>query len=363
MSLPLRSAALVATASVILCTPIVYAPGESRAENAILPPQVTMVIGSSTGGGFDTYGRLTARFLAGKLPGKPTIVVQNMPGAGGIKSLNWLYNTAARDGRHFALISAAAAFAPLLVDRELPYDPAKFTYLLSLNRMNNMLLVWHNTPFHSAEDAFRKEIILGNSSGPSAAIPVVLNRLAGTKFKVIGGYNGTNGMNMALETGEVQASINYEWDSILSSRKEWLDNKKIRIVMQVTMEPVDDPMLKGIPYIGQYVTDPESRDILDILLAKQTLGRPFMGPPEMNAEIAEVYRKALSATVQDPAYLQAAAAANMKIKPTSGKDLTAFMQRIYSIPKSTVRKLHAEIKLAEKGIHKRKAPAKDPAKD
>lgn len=342
----------------VLTAALLSVPASAKAADTQLPQLVTMVIGSAAGGGFDQYGRLTARHLGKHLPGTPTIVVQNMPGAGGIKSLNWLYNTAAKDGKHFALISAAASFAPLMVDRPLPYDPPKFTYLIRLNPLNNMLLVWHNTPFHTSDQVFKQEMILGNSSGPSAIIPAMMNRLVGTKFKVIGGYNGTNGMAMALETGEVQGSINYEWDSITGSRKDWLNGKKIRIIMQMTMEPVDDPLLKGIPYIGQYVSDPEARHMLEMLLAKQKLGRSFMGPPNLPAEITKIYRTALTATVKDPAYLKAAEAGGISLDPISGEELAAFMTRIYSIPKATVDKMREEIKLAEKGILKRKGSDK-----
>jgi tripartite-type tricarboxylate transporter receptor subunit TctC len=343
-----------------LCAAALF-PSIAAAETT-LPPTVTMVVGSAAGGGFDKYGRLTAKYVKQYLPGQPSIVVQNMPGAGGIKSLTWLYNTAEKDGKHFALISAASAFAPLIVDRPIPYDPPKFTYLISLNKLNNMLLVWHTTPFHRAEQIFKQEMILGNSSGPSAIIPAMMNRLVGTKFKVIGGYKGTNNMALAIENGEVQGSINYEWDSITGSRTDWLNNKKIRIIMQMTMEPVDDPLLKGIPYIGSYVTDPESRDILEILLAKQKLGRPFMGPPGMAPDAVATYRAALTKTVNDPAFLKAAEASRISINPVSGEELTAFMKRIYSIPESTIRKMREEIKLAEKGIVKRKGKGKGKGK-
>lgn len=349
----------VRLAALCLCATATLFPTSSvQAAEVSLPPIVTMVVGSAAGGGFDKYGRLTAKFLPRYLPGKPSIVIQNMPGAGGIKSLTWLYNTAAKDGRQFALISAAAAFAPMIVNRSVPYDPPKFTYLLSLNRLNNMLLVWHDTPFHTTDDIFRKEMILGNSSGPSAIVPAMINRLAGTKFKVIGGYNGTNGMSMALEGGEVQGSINYEWDSITGSRPEWLAKKKIRIIMQMTMDPVDDPLLKGIPTISQYVSDPESRDILEIMLAKQKLGRPFMGPPDMQADVVAAYRQALGATVKDAEFLKMADTMKMSVNPISGDELAAFMKRIYSIPESTVKKMRAEITLAEKGILKRKSKDK-----
>jgi hypothetical protein len=128
--------------------------------------------------------------------------------------------------------------------------------------------------------------------------------------------------------------------------------------MQMTMEPVDDPLLKGIPYIGSYVTDPESRDILEILLAKQKLGRPFMGPPGMAPDAVAIYRTALTKTVKDPEFLKAAEASRISINPVSGEELTVFMKRIYSIPESTIRKMRAEIKLAEKGIIKRSGKGK-----
>ncbi len=217
-----------------------------------------------------------------------------------------------------------------------------------------MLLVWHTAPFYKADDIFKKEMLLGNSSGPSAIIPAMINRLAGTKFKVIGGYRGTNEMALALERGEVQGSINYEWNSITSSKPEWLSKHQIRILMQMTFDPVDDPRLKGIPTIDKYVKDPELRSILEILLAKQKLGRPFMGPPDMPTAIVATYRKALTEVVNDPAYLAMAKKSKISIHPVSGEELTAFIKRIYSVPASTVKRMRAEIKLAEKGIIKRK---------
>lgn len=342
-------------AVISLCAAVELVPlSMTRAVADEFPKVVNMVIGSSAGGGFDKYGRFTAKYLGQRLPGHPSVVVQNMPGAGGIKSLTWLYNSASKDGKDFALISSASVFAPLIVERKIPYDPTRFTYLLSLNKLNNMLLVWHTAPFYKADDIFKKEMLLGNSTGPSAIIPAMINRLAGTKFKVIGGYRGTNEMALALERGEVQGSINYEWNSITSSKPEWLSQHKIRILMQMTFDPVDDPRLKGIPTIDKYVKDPESRSILEILLAKQKLGRPFMGPPDMPAGVVATYRKALTEVVNDPAYLAMAKRSKISIHPVSGEELTAFIKRIYSVPASTVKRMRAEIKLAEKGIIKRK---------
>ncbi|MFT5539987.1 MAG: tripartite-type tricarboxylate transporter receptor subunit TctC, partial [Alphaproteobacteria bacterium] len=318
------------------------------------PRTVKLIIGTGTGGGFTNYARLTAKHLKKHLPGKPTIVVQNMPGAGGIKSVDWLYHTAPKDGSAIATMPSGALFAKIMGVKRIKHDATRFNYLISVDRLRNMLVVWHTTPYKSINDLFEKQVIIGNSGKPSAMVPAMLNRLIGSKFKVISGYPGTGSIGLAMERGEVDGVINYTWSTITSTKAHWLAKKKIRVLMQVTFKPSNDPRLKGVPTLSKFVKDQESRDILEILLAKQVVGRAFMAPAGVPAGVVNTYRKVLTKIVNDSTYLAEAKKRKLTISVTSGEDIDKFIKRIYATPKATVDKMYAEMKLAEKSFTKRK---------
>lgn len=316
------------------------------------PKTITYVVGTGAGGGFDEYGRLAVRYMSKYLPGTPTIVVQNMPGAGGIKSLSWLATAAPRDGSAVASMPAGAVFAPIQGLPGATYDATKFNYLISLDSLANMLIVWHTTPFMNAKDAFEKEIILGNSSGPTQIIPAMFNRLIGTKFKIITGYKGTNEVGLAMERGEVQGSFNWAWTSIVA-KPQMLQEKLIRILMQLTFNPINDPRLKNVPSLNDFVKEGVEKDILEILLAQQELGRSIIAPQDVPAGVVKTYRSALMKVANDPNYRADAKKGAMTLNITPGEKVEAYVKRIYSVPKSTIEQMNNEIELAKKEIHKR----------
>jgi tripartite-type tricarboxylate transporter receptor subunit TctC len=317
------------------------------------PKQIKFVIGTGTGGGFDKYGRLTARYMKKHLPGNPTVIVQNMPGAGGIKSLSWLATAAPRDGSAVAIMSSSAVFAPIQGLSGATYDATKFNYLISLDRLSNMLIVWHTTPYKSAKDAFEKRIIIANASGSTAVYPAMFNRLLGTKFKVVTGYKGTNRVLMALERGEGEGAFNLSWSTIVTKRR-LLDKKLIRVLMQLTFDPINDPRLAGVPSLNDFIKEGIEKNLLEILLAKQEVGRAIIAPQNMPTRLVRTYRKGLMKAVSDPDYRADAKKRRIRLKITPGKAVEAFVKRIYAMPKSTVKRLRDEIKLAQEGVKKRK---------
>ena len=328
-------------------------PAASQAQDKF-PRTVKLVIGTGTGGGFNNYGRLTAKHLKKHLPGKPTIIVQNMPGAGGIRSLDWLHRAAPKDGSAIVTMPSASLFAKIMGIKQVKYDATRFNYLISVDRLRNMLVLWHTTPFRNIKDLFQKQVIIGNSSKASAMVPAMLNRLIGSRFKVISGYPGTGSIGLAMERGEVDGVINYTWSSITGTKPHWLSGNKIRILMQVTFQPSGDPRLKDVPTLESFVKDKESRSILEILLAKQVVGRAFIAPEGVPAVIIATYRKVLTKIVRDSAYLSEAKRKKLTISPTSGEEISRFINHIYATPKVTVKKLHVEMKLAAKSFQKRK---------
>ena len=252
---------------------------------------ITLAIGSSAGGGYDQYARLTARYLQRELPGNPTVIAKNVTGAGGIVVLNWTYNSAPRDGTVISSTQGSAVFAGLQGMAGAQYDPRRFNWLISLGNLTNMLIAWHTSPVKTIDDVMNKGMALGNVAGDSSIIPAMLNRLIGTKFKVITGYPGTNAVALAVERGEVEGTINLEWGSLKSTRAEWLADKKIRILMQVTFHPLEE--MKNVPSVDDFIRTDEDRDMLQILLAKQDIGRPFLAPPGVAPEIVAMQRSVL----------------------------------------------------------------------
>lgn len=347
-SMRLAVRAMAAFAAVTLATVSLSAQAQPATGSA---GPVTLAIGSSAGGGYDQYARLTARYLQRELPGHPTVIAKNMTGAGGIVVLNWTYNSAPRDGTVIASSQGSAVFAPLQGMKGAQYDPRKFNWLISLSDLKNMLIAWHTSPVTSIDDVFTKGMILGNVAGDSSIIPAMLNRLIGTKFKIIAGYRGTNAVALAVERGEVDGTLNLEWGSLKATRSEWLADKKIRLLMQVTFSPLKD--MSDVPALGKYIKSDEDRDMLQILLAKQEIGRPFMAPPGVAPAIVAEQRRILEKIVKDPEFLAEAAKLRLPIDPSPGTELEALVKRVYGIPQSTIDHLHREMKLAESGIVQR----------
>lgn len=320
-----------------------------------VPKQISIVVGVGPGGGFDDYARLLARHMEWEFPGRPTTIVQNMPGAGGIRSLSWLAAAAPRDGSAVATMSSSAVYAPMQGLPGATYDATTFNYLISLDRLSNFLIVWHTTPYKSADDAFTKPIIIANAAGPTAVMPVMYNRLLGTKFKVVTGYTGTNDVLVALERGEGEGAFNLSWSSIISHPR-LLDDKLIRVLMQFTFNPVDDSRLAGMPTLKNYVKDGIEKDMLEMLLAKDETGRAIIAPPGLPADLVALFRDSLFKIANGPAFQAEAASRQMPLMIQHGDKVEADIRRIYAMPESTVARLQEEMKRATDAV------AKEPAK-
>jgi tripartite-type tricarboxylate transporter receptor subunit TctC len=335
-----------AIAAAIACA----APQSSRADSRV-PKQITFVVGTGAGGGFDQYARLTARYMEKHFPNNPVTVVQNMPGAGGIRALSWLAAAAPQDGSALATMSSAAVFAPMQAIPGATYDATKFNYLISLDRLSNFLVVWHTTPFTSANDAFDKQIIIANAAGPTAIMPVMYNRLLGTKFKVVTGYSGTNEVLIALERGEGQGAFGLSWSSILSLPR-LLNENLIRVLMQFTFDPIDDPRLQGVPTLNDYVKDGIEKDMLQILLAKDEMGRTIIAPQNMPADLVRLYRDNLMTIANDPEFRAETKERQMPLAIWSGETVETYVKRIFATPESTVMRLQKEMKAATDEVSK-----------
>jgi tripartite-type tricarboxylate transporter receptor subunit TctC len=310
---------------------------------------VTVYIPAGIGGCYDAYARLASRHLGRFLPGNPTIVPKNMPGAGGVVLGNYLFNVAPKDGSAIALFMAGAPFEPLFGNTRAKYDPAKFNWLASLNRLVNIGIFWHVTPVKAPADFFKQEILVGSSGGGDASTevyPNLLNHLAGTKFKVVTGYKGNGEVMLAMERGEVHGIVGTELSSLRATRPDWIRDKKVRIVVQIGLSK--SPDFPDVPAGLDLVKNADGRKVFELLLARQENGRPFAAPPGTPPAVVAALRKAFLAMTKDKAFLQDAARMRADIVVNSGEEIAALLAKTYATPRPLVERAIATFKGASR---------------
>src|SRR6516162_7194524 len=203
---------------------------------------VDLYIGYSVGGGYDLYARSLARHMGRLIAGNPAIVPKNMPGAGSLVLANWLYNVAPKDGTAFGTIGRGTAFDPLLGSTKAQFDASKFNWIGSMNDEVSVCVAWHTTGITRLEQVMQKELTVGGT-GPAAdtdQFPKVLNATIGTKFRIVAGYPGGNDIDLAMERGEVMGRCGWSWSSVIATHKQWFDEKKINVLVQLSLKKHDD---------------------------------------------------------------------------------------------------------------------------
>jgi tripartite-type tricarboxylate transporter receptor subunit TctC len=308
------------------------------------PTQISLVIATGAGGGYDLYGRLASQHIGRFLPGQPSVVPRNMPGGGSIVAGNWLSNSAPRDGSAIAILQNGTAFAPLFGVTQAQFQGDKFTWIASLNRLVNIGLVWHETPFRSVSDIFEKEIVLGSSGGNTSALPNILNSLLGTKFKVVAGYKSTNDVTLAIERREVDGLLGTSWDSFKATKADWVRDNKARVLLQVSFDSHAE--LPGVPNLSGLVKRKEDRELLEVVLARQIYGRPFAAPPGISAASAKTLQDAFAAMAADKAFLADADKRQAEITFNNGDEIKALVERIYASPRPLIERAIVELNKA-----------------
>jgi tripartite-type tricarboxylate transporter receptor subunit TctC len=326
---------------------IIFCAGGSEASAQFRAPTVAVYIPAGIGGGYDAYARLASRHLGRFLPGDPTIVPRNMPGAGGVVVANYLYNVAPKDGSAIALFMAGAPFEPLFGNTQAKYDTLQFNWIMSLNRLVNIGIFWHETPIRTMQDFFKQEVLVGSSGGGDASTevyPHLLNHLAATRFKVVAGYKGNGESMLAMERNEVHGIVGTELSSLRATRPDWIRDKKVRIVVQIGLSRSDD--LPDVPSGLDLVKDQEGRKVFELLLARQEYGRPFALPPGTPPDVVVAFRQAFAAMVKDEAFLKDAAKMRADIVPGTGEEVAGLFARTYGSPKPLVERAIATFKSA-----------------
>jgi tripartite-type tricarboxylate transporter receptor subunit TctC len=301
---------------------------------------VTMIVTTSAGGGYDTLARAIARHIGKHIPGSPTVVVRNMPGAGGITAMNYLYAGAEHDGSVLAVVSNTPPLEPLFGTKEARFDPTKFNWLGSPSVETAMVLVWHAVPVNSVEDLRKRETVMGASGVNStpAFFARVLNATLGTRIKVIPGYPGQNDAFLAMERGELDGYPSVFYSALSSTRPTWLADKKAKAIVQYGPEKMKE--LGDVPFAPDLITDADDKLLLQVASTPLALGRPLLMPPGVPAERAAAVRTALAETFADPDFLADGAKLGLELNaPRSGEALLQVIERAYQSPPQIIERL------------------------
>jgi tripartite-type tricarboxylate transporter receptor subunit TctC len=294
--------------------------------------QVSVVVFTGAGSTYDIYARLLARHLGDHIPGKPAIIVQNMPGAGGLKVEEYIYRIAPRDGTVMGTVGRGLPFEPMLGQNEAHVDPLKFTWLGSLNRDVSLAMSWHTSKVKSFEELKQHELLVpGTGVGADSEIlPLAFNRLAGTRFKIIEGYRDTAVAALAMERGELDGLAYWSWSSIMAIHPDWVRDRKVNLLFQTGTGPI--PEVPDVPRIRNLVTNSIDRSALAFLLAREIMGRPFFAPPDLPGDRAATLRAAFAATLRDPAFLQDAERSRLDVSPVTGEEVEALLRESADAP-------------------------------
>jgi tripartite-type tricarboxylate transporter receptor subunit TctC len=306
--------------------------------------QITIVVGFSAGGTYDATARLFARHLGKHLPGNPSVLVRNMPGAGSITATMHVYATAPRDGTVLGVVGGGTVLEPLLENPQAKYDPQRFNWIGGRTRDTFLCVVWHTVPVQTIDDVKKRETVVG-STGPGSrtlTFPKALNELIGTKFKIVTGYPGGNDITLALERGEVEGYCGWAVDSIRSRAPQWLTDGTIRPLAQFTL--ASKPEILNVPLGRDLVTSEKGKQALDFFTADSLFAWPLMAPPGLPTERVAELRTAFDAMTKDPELLADAAKQNLEVRPVSGTAMQDFIERLYKTPPDVltlVRKIYA----------------------
>jgi tripartite-type tricarboxylate transporter receptor subunit TctC len=302
--------------------------------------EVRLIVSASTGGGYDTYGRTVARHLGEHIPGKPTVVPQNMPAAGGLGAANHTYNVAPKDGTLITLFQNTVPLEPFFENKQAQFDAAQFGWLGTPTTEVALYMLWHASKIRTLKDAQTQEFVAGAAGAAStpAFYGRVFNQIFNFKARFITGYPGQNEILHALESGEVEAMASPFWSSIKTSRPTWYKEGKIRFLFQYGSGA--HPELKGVPLALDLLQAEADKTLLVVASAPLGLGRPFGAPPGIPADRLAALRAAMMATFKDPAFLADCVKQRLECDdPKSGEELSTLVSRAYAAPADVRKRL------------------------
>jgi tripartite-type tricarboxylate transporter receptor subunit TctC len=319
-------------------------PSPTRAQDLYKSKTITIICGYGVGGGYDAYARLLARHLGNHIPGQPTVIVQNMPGAGGLRAANMVAVTAPKDGTTIAAVNPSLLMYQLLGGPQARYETDKIKWLGSLDEPNNSIITWHTSGIRTIEDAKTRDVPMpGDGPTSSMAIyPTVANALLGTRFKIIEGYSGSAAGDLAMERGEVDGRSGANLTSIFARHADWVRDRKINFLLQIGNRR--DPLLPHVPLLQDLLTSERDRQIATVASLPTTVGPGYWMAPEVPDATLAIVRRAFETAIKDQAFLADAKALNLEVRPKSGVEMQAAVAKVAQFPADVLRQTAAILK-------------------
>ena len=304
--------------------------------------QVTLTVGSTPGGGYDTQARLVARHIGKHIPGNPTVVVQNMPAAGSLAATNHMFNIAPKDGSAIALVQRGMLLIKNWNPSAVRFELGKFNWIGSINSEVALAVSLANAPVKTAAELFKTELIVGATNGiDPETTPRLLNALIGTRFKIITGYPGVTEIVLAMERGEVQGLGDWSISSLKVARPSWLPEKKINLLMQIALEK--DKEFEQVPFALDFVKNDADRKVMELYLTQKTVARPVLAPPGVPADRVAALRAGFAALAKDEAFLADGRKAKLDVAPVPGPEVDKVIALITSASPETATRLQKAI--------------------
>ncbi len=298
---------------------------------------ITIYIGNTAGGTYDLMGRLVARHLGRFIPGNPTVVPENMPGAGSLRAANHIFNVAPKDGTALGIVTDTVAVEQALRNPAVQFDARKLAWIGRVAASNAVQIIWHTAKVQSIEDAKRFEATVAGTGAGNAAeiVPTLLNAVIGTKFKIIKGYPAANEAMLAVERGEVESAVP-NWSTMKTTRASWLRDGKAKVILQYLSER--GPELPDVPALGELGQTPQAKQLLGLYANTGAIGRAFFGPPGLPPQVVQALRDAFTAMAKDPAFIADANQVNADLDFGSGAQVQAAVEQTLNVPEAVLQR-------------------------
>jgi tripartite-type tricarboxylate transporter receptor subunit TctC len=319
----IRTKHVLTALTVLAAATLPVAPGTAHAASPWEGKSMTFVVGFGVGGSYNAYSRLVAGHIGRFLPGNPTVIVQNMPGAGSVRATNHLYEIAPKDGTVIGMIDQAIQAFELMGRSGLKAESTKFNWIGRLISNSAVLFAWHTAPINKIEDALEKEFIVSASGAASRLNWTIMNKVIGTKIKIITGYKGTGESLLAMQRGEIHG-LSRPWTALKASQGDWIKEGKIRLLLQTGAEKNDD--LQNVPRMLDLAKNEEDRKLLRFFAAPSEIGRSVVAPPGVPKETVAQLREAFWKAIHDPRFGADLKKSKLDLEPMRGDKLQVLVE-------------------------------------
>jgi tripartite-type tricarboxylate transporter receptor subunit TctC len=308
---------------------------------------IDLLIGAPPGGGYDIYARVVGRHIGRHIPGQPTIVPKNMPGAGSARAAGFISTIAPKDGTAIAGIMPGAIMGPLLDEKaETLFDPTKVLYLGTANNGTRVCVTLKGSKVKTFDDVLTQKVVFGGVSANDSTYEYghLHKKTAGAQYDVVSGYRGTADIGLAIERGEVDGVCGWDWSSFKSQKPDWLRDDKVNVLLQVGLEPNAELSKMGVPSVFKYVKSEDDRKVVELVISQQVFQRSYIAPPGTPAEQIGTLRAAFDATMTDKAFLEDAEKLRIDISPLPGTKVQELVQKLHATPKDIVERARQAIR-------------------